>query len=66
MGSAAEALADPAGARYLCTTPDQEACTHDHSMQGTCISYVTWEDFDRIEPVRCACCAVPAVCRVPR
>lgn len=53
-GTAAQALADPNGARYLCPGPDNSRliCLNDHSGGGVCVAPRSNDGFPRIVAVR--------------
>lgn len=61
MGTFEEALADPAGSRFLCPPEDVGAirCVHDFSGQGTCRSQVRFdfESYDDLYTVDTVCLA---------
>lgn len=53
-GTFEEAEASPAASRYLCA-PEQElqqACLHDFSGNGVCVSNSNWDGFWRVYQVR--------------
>ena len=62
-GTYAQALKAPLAARYLCS-PEQEEqveCLFDHSGNGRCWAWDTWDGFARVEPVCPLCSAALAL-----
>jgi hypothetical protein len=52
-GMHAEAIADPAAARYLCpeSANTQYVCLADYSGDGVCYSSASWDGFYQVSPV---------------